>query len=75
LGGSIQLPFDGEGRVMLPDNLIQEAGITEKAVFVGKGATFEIWQPEKFEIYAAKARDLAQKQRANLRLIGTEGKA
>ncbi len=68
LGGSMQLPFDGEGRVMLPESLLAEAGITEKAVFVGKGATFEIWQPEAFEIYAGKARELAKTQRANLRL-------
>ena len=68
LGGSQQLPFDSEGRVMLPEKLIEEAGISEKAVFVGKGATFEIWQPESFEVYASKARDLAKRERASLRL-------
>jgi MraZ protein len=68
LGGSLQLPFDSEGRIMLPEHILAEAGIDEKAVFVGKGATFEIWQPEAFEVYAEKARDLAKKERANLRL-------
>lgn len=68
LGGSMQLPFDGEGRVMLPESMLKEAGITEQAVFVGKGATFEIWEPKAFEEYAAKARDLAKKERASLRL-------
>jgi MraZ protein len=68
LGGSVQLPFDGEGRIMLPELLIAEAKLSDKAVFVGKGATFEIWQPERFELYAGKARDLAKKERANLRL-------
>lgn len=68
LGGSMQLPFDGEGRVMLPESLISEAQISAKAVFVGKGATFEIWNPEQFESYSAKAKDLAHRQRGALRL-------
>lgn len=68
LGGSVQLSFDGEGRVMLSENLLSQAKITDKAVFVGKGATFEIWNPEDFEEYAKKARELAHKQRANLSL-------
>jgi MraZ protein len=68
LGGSQQLPFDNEGRVMIPEAALKEAGIDEKAVFVGKGATFEIWEPDAFEVYASKARELAKKERANLRL-------
>lgn len=68
LGGSVQMQFDSDGRVTLPESLIKEAGITDKVVFVGKGATFEIWQPEKFEEYASKARDLAKRQRNSLRL-------
>jgi MraZ protein len=72
LGGSVQLPFDKEGRVMLTEELIKQAGIEDKAVFVGKGATFEIWNPDIFDEYASKARDLAKKQRANLRLNDKE---
>lgn len=68
LGGSYQLPFDGEGRVILPENLMNEAGITEQAIFVGKGATFEIWTPSTFDKYASKAKELAKQQRAKLRL-------
>lgn len=69
LGGSFQLPFDGEGRVILPETLLQEIGITEQAVFVGKGATFEIWTPEKFDKYASRAKELAKQERAKLRLV------
>ena len=68
LGGSFQLPFDREGRIILPESLMKEAGITEQAVFVGKGATFEIWSPEKFDSYASKAKELAKQERAKLRL-------
>ncbi len=66
LGGCVQLPFDGEGRIVLPESLIDFAKITEQACFVGKGATFEIWSPENFEVYARQARDLALKERKSL---------
>jgi len=68
LGGSFQLPFDGEGRIILPESLMNDTGIVEQAVFVGKGATFEIWSPARFEKYATKAKELAKQERAKLRL-------
>jgi MraZ protein len=58
LGGSAQLPFDSDGRIILPKNLMDIAGITEKAVFVGKGSTFDIWQPKRFDEYNKKAQQL-----------------
>lgn len=67
LGGSVQLPFDGEGRVMLTESLISVAGLADQAMFVGKGETFEIWEPKAFEIYAARSRDLAREKRLKLR--------
>ena len=54
-----QLAFDGEGRIMLPEILMQHAAIGEAAAFVGRGHTFEIWQPEKLETYKAEARKRA----------------
>ncbi len=68
LGGSFQLPFDGEGRIILPETLMQDLHISEQAVFVGKGVTFEIWAPEKFQDYVGKAKNLARQERNKLRL-------
>ena len=70
LGGCVQLPFDSEGRVNLPDNLVKEAGLKDKAVFVGKGKTFEIWSEDTYQDYSTKARDIAKKNRGVLRLRG-----
>lgn len=67
LGGSQQLAFDGEGRVSLPEALMQESGITSSCVFVGKGATFEIWEPKAFAAYEAESRKLAKDKRLALR--------
>lgn len=68
LGGSIQLSFDSEGRVLLPESLMKLADITDRAVFVGKGKTFEIWEPEAYCRYEDRARTLAKRERASLRL-------
>ena len=57
LGGSALLPFDSDGRVILPKNLMDYSEITDKAVFVGKGQIFEIWEPKKFKEYFEKARN------------------
>lgn len=68
LGGSVQIAFDGEGRVMLPADLLEASKITDLATFVGKGETFEIWNPKQFAEYAERARALAKNARATLQL-------
>ncbi len=67
LGGSVQLSIDGDGRVILPEGLLKKAGIKGEAVFVGKGSTFEIWEPEKFKTYMAQAMKDAKAKRNLLR--------
>lgn len=59
---SLQLPFDSEGRIILPASLIEHAGITERAAFVGKGRQFQIWQPAALEEQKAQARERARQQ-------------
>ena len=68
LGGSIQLSIDGDGRVILPENLLKTAKIKDNAVFVGKGSTFEIWEPKSFAVYLEKAQAEAKLKRNMLRL-------
>ncbi len=69
LGEANQLPLDGEGRIILPKSLLEHAGISEQVCFVGKGLTFELWQPETFEGYLASARQFAQKSQLTLKNI------
>lgn len=57
LGGAAQLPFDADGRVILPKNLMEFAGIKDKAVFIGKGQTFEVWEPKMFAEYMKQSRE------------------
>ncbi len=66
LGGCVTLSFDKEGRVLLPEDFVEDAEISEQAVFVGKGHRFEIWSTKKFKKYSANAKELAKKNRAAL---------
>lgn len=75
LGAAVQLPFDNEGRVVIPEAVLKNAGITDTGVFVGKGATFEIWAPAEFARHQAAARELALKNRLSLKAEPTGGAA
>ena len=61
-----QLPFDGEGRIMLSQALCQHAGIGETATFVGIGRTFQIWEPQRFEKHRDEMRERARRQGTTL---------
>lgn len=56
-GEAVQLPFDGDGRVVLPGDLINFAKLDEHAAFVGLGRKFQVWNPSEFE----RRRDAARK--------------
>ncbi|MBD5391613.1 division/cell wall cluster transcriptional repressor MraZ, partial [bacterium] len=42
------LTFDVAGRVVIPADMLAHAGITDTAVFVGRGNSFQIWAPDAF---------------------------
>ena len=48
-GAIKRLPFDADGRVLLPEDLLTHAGITTHATFVGMGHEFQIWDPAALE--------------------------
>jgi MraZ protein len=53
LARSQRLPFDPEGRIILPEKFATHAHITESAAFVGLGSTFQIWEPDRFAAHEA----------------------
>lgn len=65
---ALQLPLDGDGRIILPQVLIEHANITESAAFVGRGATFQIWKPEAFQLYQDSARSRVSEQQTTLKM-------
>ncbi len=67
-GDTRGLAFDGTGRVSLPKDLIEHAGLSGKAAFVGLGARFEIWDPERLAERKANARNFARDNKRSLKL-------
>ena len=65
-GGSVELGFDGGGRISLPAALIEAAGLDRKATFVGVGRTFQIWNPDAHAAHLAAARETALANRRNV---------
>lgn len=65
-GDSIQLAFDGDGRITLPQNFIDFAGIKDKVSFVGLGQKFQLWNPETFESRRLEARKAVQSKKSTL---------
>ena len=61
-----QLSFDVTGRIVIPSDLIEFAGINGSALFVGKGKTFQIWNKDEFEKYQSETRQKAFKNRPSL---------
>ncbi len=72
-----QLPFDGEGRIMLPATIIEHCGIETEVAFVGQGRKFQIWEPATFRQHAAEVRRRALSEGATLpvRPVAPGGKA
>ncbi len=46
---SAQVTLDGAGRILLPEEMAQEAGLTTQAAVVGTLNGYEIWSPERFK--------------------------
>lgn len=68
-GGAVQLPFDGEGRISLPQNLIAGVGIEGEVAFVGRRKTFQIWNPAKLAVHEDEARSMARAKDISLSKI------
>ena len=56
LSESINLQFDGEGRILLTSKLLKHAKIKQNMLFVGQGKIFQIWEPTIFEKFKAKVK-------------------
>lgn len=65
-GTSETLRIDGEGRVVLSENLKRHAGITDRVAFVGLGQKFQIWEPGRFSSELAEATQRVRALKADL---------
>ncbi|MGH6717682.1 MAG: division/cell wall cluster transcriptional repressor MraZ [Alphaproteobacteria bacterium] len=72
---AVEVPFDGEGRIVLPDALRTFARIHDHATFLGRGPYFHIWEPEAGKAYRERLFQQlrSERSRLNLSLKGTGG--
>ncbi len=57
LGSAYELETDAQGRMLLPESLVEFAGLTHEVVFIGLGDRIEIWDKgawQKREAYVAQ---------------------
>lgn len=73
LADTVRLTVDGDGRMMFPKDLMDFAGITDTAMFVGQGMDFQIWAPETYQAHRAEARERARQSGATLRIVKPDG--
>ena len=67
LSESINLQFDSEGRISVPEKLLKHAKIKNSILFVGQGKTFQIWEPTAFEKFRVSSRKKSNLNRASLK--------
>ncbi len=72
LADSHQLPFDPEGRIILPGELVAHAGITDSVAFVGLGRSFQMWAPAAFAEHKAAVLERARHRGAQLSLSAAD---
>lgn len=65
-GESHRLSFDASGRVSLPKELAEFAGLDKQATFVGMGQRFEIWNPDAYDAKVKLVRKMAKETRQRL---------
>lgn len=63
-----ELSFDSAGRIIIPSDMLKEVGISDTALFVGRGKTFQIWNKTNFENIQKEAVEKAKKSRPSLLL-------
>jgi MraZ protein len=57
-GNAVQLQYENDGRCSLPKALLEQVGIASDLIFVGRGETFQIWEPSAL---ARKDNELREK--------------
>jgi transcriptional regulator MraZ len=65
-----QIPVDDAGRLVLSKDLREQIGISSEMRFVGRGSSFQLWEPGKRAAYEAASRDRSQELAPSIRLGG-----
>ena len=70
LADARQLTIDGDGRVMMPQDLLDYVGVSDTIMFVGLGKSFQLWQPDAYEAHRMEKRKRARDRGVTLPMVG-----
>lgn len=62
--------FDDVGRIVLSKDLRTQIGVDDEVRFVGRGSTFQLWEPGKRAAYEAATKDHGRDLAKSIRLGG-----
>ena len=62
MADSFEIKFDVNGRVVIPDILMNFANLSDKAVFMGIGESFYIWSPFEYEDQYKKSQEILREK-------------
>lgn len=62
------LQFDVTGRIIIPNELLKHANIQDVALFVGRGNSFQIWNPDDFAKTQQKSMTKLRTAHPNLKI-------
>ena len=62
MADSFEIKFDINGRVVIPDTLMNFANLSDKAVFMGIGGSFYIWSPIEYEKQYIKSQQILREK-------------
>ena len=71
LAAARPLNVDGDGRIMLPEDLTRQVGIGEQVLFAGQGEYFTMWSPAAYDLQMKADAAHFQDDLAELNSIGT----
>lgn len=73
LAGGIECNMDSHGRILLPANLREDAGISKEVVLSGMIKYFEIWNKGSLDEELRRAKENFDQHRRLIATIGTAG--
>lgn len=59
LGNAAELELDSAGRILIPQNLRELAGLEEEAILIGQGDYFEVWSPAHWKEEESRQQEVA----------------
>lgn len=68
-----RLGFDTEGRIIIPEDFLADVGIKDEITFVGRGRTFQLWEPKAYASVRKPAFERARTRGLTLKLRRPSG--